>query len=205
MTSVLILAQNILNYYSELEQKKMEQNPFLKYKYYVNTEFDSNVTDFESLSNGNRLVFKSCLPAKDVYLLMKLFHAIYEDNYWMFEEYSSDAEAYINEYYEKSEKEENNNYIDNIQIYNSVPCLNWDFIQLEDFEGINWDTDEYNQEDFQQIFEIKDLLKLLNGEYNKTFDINVKIYYGFSSEESESETETETELANEDKENVISN
>lgn len=80
--NVLLLALNVLKYYEKMEQKMSKDT-----KYYVNVTSDSNVDNFEKLSNGNRIILRSCFPASDVFLLMELFHSVYEHNYWHFENY----------------------------------------------------------------------------------------------------------------------
>jgi hypothetical protein len=60
--------------------KKLEMNSLLEYKYYTHTEMDSNVTEFEGLSNSNKIVFKTKLESKYVPTIMKIFQSIYDDN-----------------------------------------------------------------------------------------------------------------------------
>ena len=83
------LVKNILKFYLEVET----DNPI---KYYTNTEFDSNVTDFEALSNGNRLVLKSNLDARSSELVVRIFQAVYDKNYVYFTE-SSGHNFYIDD------------------------------------------------------------------------------------------------------------
>lgn len=121
----LLCARKILNYYFKLEKSMIAENPERKYKYYVNTEFDSNVDDFESLSNSNMLVLTSCLEPTDVHLLMQLFHAIYqdEDNFWVIENCEPKKFlTFIERYRQHQGEEETNGYISNIQVYETNPC-----------------------------------------------------------------------------------
>lgn len=74
------LIKNILNKYIEYE---MESN--LDYKYYCHREIDSNVTNFEGLSNCNKIVIKSKLNHKQMSTIMILFQCIYDSNYYIFE------------------------------------------------------------------------------------------------------------------------
>lgn len=66
--------------------KKKEFNSYASKYYYVQTEFDSNVTDFEALSNANLLILCSSLHTKYVIILMWIFQAVWDDNYCYFED-----------------------------------------------------------------------------------------------------------------------
>jgi hypothetical protein len=63
-------------------------------KYFVHQEFDSNVTDFEGLSNDNKIVLKSSLAYLDIFIIMKFFQMIYDDNYYLFED-ADDFNAFL--------------------------------------------------------------------------------------------------------------
>lgn len=166
------------------------------WKYYVNTEYDSNVTDFEALSNANRLVLCSCLEPVYVKLLMYVFMAIYDDNYVYFEKeciysifyefkfeemnncknMSESAKKFI-EIYEKNNRdvtidvnEKGDKYIDNIQIYDYIPHI------LHEFDRTTGNKK-------QKIYTIERLLKLFN------YRLNQNELQESSGSESESESE----------------
>ena len=69
--SVSILIDNILKYYQNLENESTGE-----IKYYCHTEFDSNVTEFEGLSNSNKIILKTKLSVNFISGLMKIFQAI---------------------------------------------------------------------------------------------------------------------------------
>lgn len=82
--------------------KKLEMNSSLEYKYYTHTEMDSNVTEFEGLSNSNKIVFKTKLESKYVPTIMKIFQSIYDDNPLIFDlneeiYLMEEIEHYVNE------------------------------------------------------------------------------------------------------------
>src|SRR5258708_28142706 len=77
------LVRNILK---RLEEYEGKHDPKVnKYRYICHNEFDSNTSDFENLSNNRLLVVKTRLTGNILILLMDIFHAIYDDNYWRFE------------------------------------------------------------------------------------------------------------------------
>jgi hypothetical protein len=86
MTEIKTLVKNILLYYKEKEEKDEKEKDFVSKKYFVHSEFDSNVTEFEGLSNENRILFYSSLNYIDVFVIMHLFQNIYDDNYYLFDE-----------------------------------------------------------------------------------------------------------------------
>jgi hypothetical protein len=75
------IAKNILQEYIKIENNLTDD-----YQYYCHTEFDSNVTEFEGLSNSNKIVLKSRLDVKYIPIIMRIFHNIYEKNYWYLSE-----------------------------------------------------------------------------------------------------------------------
>jgi hypothetical protein len=49
-----------------------------KYKFYAHNEFDSNLTDFEALSDERRIILKTKLTDKeDITVIFKIFHGIF--------------------------------------------------------------------------------------------------------------------------------
>lgn len=81
------LVETILSYYAEKEKKA--SGPKM---YFTNTEFDSNVSVFEGLSNANRLGLISKLPLKSAKVVLAILQAILSENFWIF-----DAEEFLQE------------------------------------------------------------------------------------------------------------
>jgi hypothetical protein len=73
------LIKTLLEYYVSLENK--EVNP----RFYAHNEFDSNVTEFEGLSNSRRIIVKTSIDRKYIPGIMLIFQCIYDNNYWFFE------------------------------------------------------------------------------------------------------------------------
>lgn len=76
------LVKNILKHYINLENESPAE-----YHYYCHTEYDSNITTFEELSNANKIVLKSKINVKYIPIIMKIFQSIYDNNYWIFESF----------------------------------------------------------------------------------------------------------------------
>jgi hypothetical protein len=94
--NIINLVKNILTYYENLSESTTQlgsnasgeqnlQNQHNDYIYYCHTEFDSNTTEFESLSNANKIVLKTKLNKNYIPGIMRLFQCIYDNNYWIFE------------------------------------------------------------------------------------------------------------------------
>lgn len=64
------------------EYVKIEESLDNSYNYYCHTEYDSNVTEFEGLSNSNKIVLKSKINSKYIPIIIGLFQDIYDNNYW---------------------------------------------------------------------------------------------------------------------------
>ena len=74
------LIKNILHFY--IEKEKNNNN---KYKFYAHNEFDSNLTDFEALSDERRIILKTKLTDKeDITVIFKTFHGIFGNNLRLF-------------------------------------------------------------------------------------------------------------------------
>lgn len=109
------LAKKILQEYSKLEETRDTLDTYYSYLYYCHTEFDSNVTEFEGLSNSNKIVVKSKLNSKYMPIVMQIFQNIYDNNYWRLSK--SDTDGFISfaieyDYFKLTKKELNrlNNY-----------------------------------------------------------------------------------------------
>lgn len=77
----LKITNSIIEYYREKEEKIVDT-----YRYYTHITDDSNVSVFEGLSNANLLGIKSKLEEEDANVLLALFKAIVEENYYILEE-----------------------------------------------------------------------------------------------------------------------
>lgn len=107
---IIILIRNILTFYIDYEDA-CNSNPTL---YYVHREFDSNVTEFEGLSNSNKIVLKTKLDIKLIPGIMHIFQQIYDNNYYMFE----DGDWFTNVVYDEEEISEQ--MINDLMNYNNV-------------------------------------------------------------------------------------
>lgn len=54
-----------------------------KYKFYARTEFDSNLTEFEALSNKRLIILKTKLPEDDASIIIRIFQMIYDRNFYL--------------------------------------------------------------------------------------------------------------------------
>jgi hypothetical protein len=69
-------------------QSKEKEDP----KRWVHHEFDSNLTNFEHLSNQHVIGFSSSLSGKKICVLMAIFQSLFDHNYWLIEEFVSSPE-----------------------------------------------------------------------------------------------------------------
>ena len=151
------LVKSILTHYQSLETAQF--NPI---KYYAHNECDSNVTEFEGLSNSRKIVLATPLDIKHAHVLMRIFQCVYDSNYWVFEDVESTADPddidsdgilelllYSDtnpglskwiEYLEKAYEDSDNS------TYNSVP-----FVEPE----------YYHSTKRQKIYTIGDIIKLV--------------------------------------------
>lgn len=176
------LCKNILNLYNNKEKTT-------NIRYYSNCEFDSVVTEFESLSNANCLLFSSSLDLNSVELLMKIFQAVYDNNYIFFIQ-NLDYNFYIDddsEYFSYNDFEAMNlfnpsNYLNFIQsylLYNNnlkekkgVDQYNEDgrigniaiYNEIPEINDLFISKSQINENSFpkQQIFIIQDIINLMN-------------------------------------------
>lgn len=65
--------------------------------YSCNNEFDSNVTLFEMLANARILVVSSHLPEIKQAVLVSILHALYSENYWVFNAEESGGDCIIHQ------------------------------------------------------------------------------------------------------------
>jgi len=160
---IIGLVKSILNYYQSLESNS-------SIKYYAHNEFDTNLTEFEGMSNSRKIVLATSLDPKFVPIIIRIFQCVYDSNYWIFEDVESvsDPDEINNEellelltfsnsdpwikYLEiayNEDLDQNGRYIGNEEIYNSVPSV---------------DTIYYKSKKQQKIYKIIDIIKLLEKE-----------------------------------------
>ena len=97
------LVFDIIKYY---QSKESDSNSVSEYKYYTIESFDDVLTPFETLSNARNLGIYTKLPIKEATIILLLFSALYDNNYWLFfynqssnllelDQYIKDLELYI--------------------------------------------------------------------------------------------------------------
>ena len=79
----------VIKYLMEVEDAVPEDVPA---KIYVHGEFDSNVTNFEYLSNEDIIGLSSKLDPNDVKISMDLFQKLFDHNYWEMMDIMADFE-----------------------------------------------------------------------------------------------------------------
>lgn len=177
------LIKNILTFFLEKENSEDFSNN--KSRYYTHTEIDSNVTNFEALSNANRLVFKSKLEPLQVSLILSIFQAIYDKNYFKFSSEDSyifdDDDLFSFEDFKKMDLFLPKNYRQFIMAYLYVNCNEIETSGNPDYNEdgmikneaiynqlpeINTRFDRKNENKPQKVFEIKDLIEMLDIENN---------------------------------------
>jgi hypothetical protein len=131
---IINLAKNILTHYENLENllefTTRSQNQINNYIYYCHSEFDSNTTEFESLSNANKIVLKTKLNKKYVPGIMRLFQCIYDNNYWIFEDNS-----WFGATYDDSEINLDQNTVQSLLTYENVNEWIQVFDKFNELEG----------------------------------------------------------------------
>jgi hypothetical protein len=83
--------------------KQMESESTNEYIYSCHNEFDSNVSEFEGLSNGNYIVVKTKLNPIHMPIIMRMFQSIYDDSYWPYEDLENECyscDGYLSDLYE---------------------------------------------------------------------------------------------------------
>ena len=124
------LAEALLNHYINVENESTND-----YHYFCHTECDSNVTKFESLSNANKIVLKSKINFKYIPIIMRIFHCVYDDNYWIFE-----CEDFIDIVYTDSNIELDPSTLEKLKNYN---LLSW--IEIFEFYYFrNYNENKYS-------------------------------------------------------------
>lgn len=80
---ILNLIERIFRYFEDKESLILDYS----FIYYTHNKFDSNnATYFENMSNCNLIGIKSKLEKDDISILMNLFQAIIDENFWRFED-----------------------------------------------------------------------------------------------------------------------
>jgi len=109
--SIEKLITSIIKKYNEKE-KNLENIP---YKYYTYYEFDANnATKFEELSNSNLIGIKSKLDKDDIIVIINIFKAICDKNYYIFDLY------FITEIINDEELENETYLINSIKSYDNI-------------------------------------------------------------------------------------
>lgn len=104
--SIENLITSIIEKYNEKEKKLVN----IPYKYYTYYEFDSNnASKFEELSNSNLIGIKSKLDEDDIIVIIHIFKAICDKDYYIFD-YDFITEIIYNETY----------LINSIQSYDNI-------------------------------------------------------------------------------------
>ncbi len=156
---IVKLVKSILTHYQNLETNTSQTQPI---KYYAHNEFDSNVTEFEGLSNSRKIVLATSLDIKYVHVLMRIFQCVYDSNYWIFEDIEgiadpddidpngllelllySDTNPGLSQWIEYLERAYD---CSDDQMYDTIPSV---------------DPEYYNSTKRQKIYKIEDIIKLL--------------------------------------------
>lgn len=152
LNKIKTLLKKILQYYVEKENKIKNT----EYMFYIHTEFDSNVTEFEGLSNENKILLKSKLQIVDIPIILKIFQCIYDKNYFIFKEESLHFEECFLDYFDEDITdiyfEENRT-----KLFNYADLDIWiDFLTKIKTEQYNCeinDLDSENTEDIEDNFD----------------------------------------------------
>jgi len=74
------IIEKLIDYY--IEKEKTSHND---YCYYTHTECDNNVTEFEGLSNSNKIGIYTNLEPLDAKIILKILDALYQKNFYLFD------------------------------------------------------------------------------------------------------------------------
>jgi len=155
------LAKKILQEYAKLEENEIKDTP---YAYYCYSNVDS-YTDFQGLSNSNKIIVKSKINAKYMPIIMNIFQDIYENNYRQLAKI--DDEEDIGFIY--SSQEENINITnEELKRLNNYDFDEWINLLYKYSETFEYESPPY--EDFILIEEVRI--------YKKIPDIEIKYYRG---------------------------
>jgi hypothetical protein len=154
------LVEEVLNYYI-----KKEEGSDKKYKYYALLECDSNTTDFECLSNNNRIFLHTNLEKQDIVILLEIFRCVYDKNCWIFD---------INELIIRCDEDEvKEDEFELMKYYDTKDVLLWikyfQYLSIYDynvFDTIPESLSKYNHINkinhiAQKVYKIKDIIKLI--------------------------------------------
>lgn len=86
------IKQVVQNIFDILKTKQNESS----FHYVRNNEFDSNVTDFEGLSNDSKIVLKSNLSERNDKIAIRLLQMVLDDNYLLIEDID-ELQAHLDE------------------------------------------------------------------------------------------------------------
>lgn len=163
---IINLIKEILSHYEELDNHSSNQ-----IKYYCHTEFDSNVTEFEGLSNCNKIVLKSKLNTIHIPGIMKIFQAIYDNNYYMFEDRDFALEIYDNNDLVFNDQHMNDlmsyenvdMWLELFDMFNNDCETSDDFIHNEKiYDDVPMPSNNYRIQKRQKIYTIASIKQLLD-------------------------------------------
>lgn len=121
---IINLIKEILTHYEELDSQSSNE-----IKYFCHNEYDSNVTEFEGLSNSNKIVLKTKINLIHIPAIMKIFQGIYDNNYYMFE-----TSEFAEMIYDNCDREFTQNELNELMSYENIDS--W----LEVFDIYNHDS-----------------------------------------------------------------
>lgn len=156
--SIIHLIKEILTHYEELDSQSSNET-----KYYCHTEFDSNVTEFEGLSNCNKIMLKTKLNTIHIPGLMRIFQAIYDNNYNMFE-----TKDFAENIYCDCDRNIDNNDLTELMSYNNVDT----WLELLDlYNNLKTDLEKDSDEDLNNNYvgneRFFDIVPTSNNSYNQ--------------------------------------
>lgn len=155
--SLKTLIEQIINHYVKKEKKlKTKDHP---YKYFTYSEFDCNTSKFEELSNNNLIGIKSKLPEEDINIIFQIFHALYDNNYYII-----DYEFIIILLEMNDSNNIDSDYINLLKSYNNIDiwinaykcCINNEF-EKSDYKLKLYNNDQNIKQKYYSINEIKKL------------------------------------------------
>jgi len=147
---IIKLVKSILSHYQSLETNS-------SIKYYAHNEFDSNVTEFEGLSNSRKIVLATSLDIKSVHVIMRIFQCVYDSNYWVFEDVENVPDA---------DKIDNESMLKLLTFSDPIPWISYLETTYNDEDNDMYDSvplvepQYYKTSKKQKIYKIKDIIKL---------------------------------------------
>jgi hypothetical protein len=157
---IINLIKSILIHYQSLEIDST-------IKYYAHNECDSNVTEFEGMSNSRRIVLATSLNINFVHVIMRIFQCVYDSNYWVFENIEENSDpSYLANSSLKYLYIDKNYLLELLTFSNPIPWINYLEKVYKDgdnemYESVPSVESKYYQTLKQQkIYTIADIIKL---------------------------------------------